>query len=115
MEMTALEVYAVLGTGILIVIALVTGGVAIFSVLGNATQRRLTKLEDGQAKLEDGQAKLEDGQAKLEAGQAKLEIELKEIKNNQSKLEARQAHFEMELKEIKKDVALILERLPIKN
>ena len=50
-----MSVYELMGITITIgifIVALVSGGIAMFSVLGNATQRRLTRLEAGQAKLE---------------------------------------------------------------
>ena len=82
--MSGYELAGIIITIGIFIIALVSAAIAVFSVLGNATQRRLTRLEDGQAKLEDGQAKLEEGLVNLKNEFNKrltnLETELKEIK-----------------------------------
>ena len=83
MEMSILEVYGVLGTGILIMIASGSVFILVNSWYGMGTNKRLNKLE----KRMD-----------------KFELELKEIKNNQ-------VRFEIELKEIKSTVNQILAKL----
>ena len=71
MELTALSI---LGTGILVLLALGSIIILVHSYTGTDTKRRLTRLEDGQAKLEKGQ---KETQSRL----AKIEDQLKQILN----------------------------------
>ena len=82
------SILSVLGTGMLLMLAVGSIIILVHSFTGTDTKRRLTRLEDRQAKLEDRQAKLEDGlvkledgQVKLEDGQARLAVDIKEIKD----------------------------------
>ena len=65
-------------TGWILLVAIVSVLIALFSFLGTRTQRRLSKLEAGQIKLEAGQIKLKN---EFNAKFNNLEKELKEIKN----------------------------------
>ena len=56
--------------------------------------RRLERLEEGQARLEEGQARLEAGQASLEEGQARLKAGQASLEEGQARLEAGQASLE---------------------
>ena len=81
-------------TGWILLVAIVSVLIALFSFLGTRTQKRLSNLEAGQARLE----------TELKNNQNRFETELKEIKNNQNR-------FETELKEIKFKVDQILAKL----
>ena len=60
----------------------------------DTVNRRLARLEEGQARLEEGQAHLEEGQAHLEEGQARLEKGQAHLEEGQAGLEKGQAHLE---------------------
>ena len=95
MEMSVFEVYGVLGTGILIMIASGSVFILVNSWYGMSTNKRLNKLEKGQAKLETELTEIKKNQAKLEKGQTELEA-------GQAKLEKGQAELESKIDEIMK-------------
>ena len=69
-------------TGWIFLAALISILIAHFSFLGTRTQRRLSKLEEGQTRLE---GRMDN----LEGRMDNLETELKEVKANQARLESK--------------------------